>query len=292
MNSLTAINVILAITATLGNALIFAALRKDSSLHPPSKLMFRCLTVTDLCVGIFSQPFYVIQLMSITHVREKLCFNMVSINEFTGSVFCGVSLLTLTTISVERLFALRLGMRYTQVWQVITLRRTRVIMIIVWILNISTFCLKRFWKYELISWVISASLYISLAIAAFSYIKIYVTLRRHRIEVQDAARQQGKPSRGVMSLLNIKRYRKTVSMALYVQLVLVACYLPYGIVVAIAHADGYTPSYNLAIRLSITLVLLNSSLNPILYCWRIRGVRKAAKDTVKQWFSCYSSKAL
>ena len=144
MYSLTAINVILAITASLGNAVILVALRKDSSLHPPSKLMFRCLTVTDLCVGIFSQPFYVIQLMSITHDQAKLCFTMVSINEFTSSVFCGVSLLTLTAISVDRLFALRLGMRYTQVWQVITLRRTRVIMTIIWVLKVSIFCLKRF----------------------------------------------------------------------------------------------------------------------------------------------------
>ena len=285
MHSLTAINVILAITASLGNALILVALRKDSSLHPPSKLMFRCLTVTDLCVGLFSQPFYVIQLMSITHDQSKLCFSMVSLNELTSSFFCGVSLFTLTAISVDRLVALRLGLRYTPVWQVITLRRTRVIMITIWILNISLFCLRRFWKYVLISRVVSALIYTSLALAALCYFKIYVTLRRHRIELRDVARQ-GKPNRGGMSPLNIKRYTKTVSTGLCVQLVLIACYLPYAIVVAIAVANGYSPSYNLAVRLTITLVMLNSSLNPILYCWRMKGVRKAAKNTITQWFSC------
>ena len=285
MYSLTALNVILAITASLGNALILAALRKDSSLHPPSKLMFRCLTVTDLCVGLFSQPLYVIQLMSITHEQVKLCYTMVSMNEIAISVFCGVSLFTLTAISVDRLVALRLGLRYTQVWQVITLRRTRGMLIVIWILNISIFCLRRFWKHVLISRVVSALIYISLAISAFSYLKIYLTLRRHRIEVQDFA-QQGNLNRGGMSPLNIKRYRKTVSAGLCIQLVLVACYLPYGIVVAIAHANGYSPSYNLAVRATITLVLFNSSLNPILYCWRIRGIRKAVKNAIKQWSSC------
>ena len=284
MYSLTALNVILAITASLGNALILVALRKDSSLHPPSKLMFRCLTVTDLCIGLSSQPFYVIQLLSITHKQVKLCYTMVSINEITISAFCGVSLFTLTAISVDRLGALRLGLRYTQVWQVITLRRTRGILIVIWILNISIFCLRRFWKYVLISRVVSALIYLSLAIAAFSYLKIYVTLRSHRIELQDVA-QHGKPSRRGMSPLNMKQYRKTVSMGLCVQLVLVACYLPYAIVVAMAHAKGYSPSYNLAVRVTITLILLNSSLNPILYCWRIRGVRKAVKDTIKEWFT-------
>ena len=284
MYSLTALNVILAITASLGNALILVALRKDSSLHPPSKLMFRCLTVTDLCVGLLSQPFYVIQLMSIIHERVKLCYTMVSINEITISVFCGVSLFTLTAISVDRLVALRLGLSHTRVWEVITLRRTRVILIIIWILNISISCLRRFWKHVFISRVVSGLIYLSLAIAAFSYLKIYVTLRRYRIEPQDVA-QQGKLSRRGMSHLNMKLYKKTVSTGLCVQLVLVACYLPYAIVVAIAHANGYLPSYNLAVRITITMVLLNSSLNPILYCWRIRGIRKAVKDTIKQWFA-------
>ena len=284
MYSLTALNVILAITASVGNALILVALRKDSSLHPPSKLMFRCLTVTDLCVGLLSQPLYVIQLLSIIHERVKLCYTMVSINEITISVFCGVSLFTLTAISVDRLVALRLGLRYTQVWQVITLRRTRGIVIVIWILNISIFCLRRFWKYVLISRVISVLIYSSLAISAFSYLNIYVTLRRHRIELQDVA-QQGKLSRRGMSPLNIKQYRKTVSMGLCVQLVLVACYLPYGVAAAMTTAKASSPLQNLAVRLAITLTLLNSSLNPILYCWRIRGVRKALKDTIKQWFT-------
>jgi len=138
---------------------------------------------------------------------------------------------------------------------------------------------------DLMSLAISALIYTSLALAALCYFKIYVTLRRHRIEPRDVA-QQGKPNRGGMSPLNIKRYKKTVFTGLCVQLVFVACFLPYAIVVAFSHAKGYSPSDNLAIRLTITLVLLNSTLNPIVYCWSIRGVRKAAKDTVKQWFSC------
>ena len=45
--SLTALNILLAITASLGNAVVFFALIKKSSLRPPSKLMFRCMVVTD-----------------------------------------------------------------------------------------------------------------------------------------------------------------------------------------------------------------------------------------------------
>ena len=49
---------ILSFTAFAGNSLLIVALRKVSSLHPPSKLLYRCLATTDLLVGLISQPLY------------------------------------------------------------------------------------------------------------------------------------------------------------------------------------------------------------------------------------------
>ncbi len=276
IHTLTAVNILFAITSTIGNALILAALRKESSLHPPSKLMFQCLAVTDLCVGVLAQPVFVIQLMSITQKRVQLCYTVVSINEVAGGSFSGVSLFTLTAISVDRLLALLLGLRYKQT---ITLRRTRLLLILFWVLNIAICSMRRFWKHVLISNVVSVLIYSSLAISAFSYLKIYLALRRHHNAMQGIVKQS--PPEG-NNPLNIARYRKTVSTALYVQLALVACYLPYAVVVAMAHASGYSPSFNFAVRLTITFVFFNSSLNPILYCWKIRGVRQAVKDTIRQ----------
>ena len=48
---LLVINVLLSIIASLGNTLILFALHKECALHPPSKLLFRCLALTDLLVG-------------------------------------------------------------------------------------------------------------------------------------------------------------------------------------------------------------------------------------------------
>ena len=54
--SLSAVNIFLSIAAVLGNTLIFVALRRESSLHPPSKLLFHNLATTDLCVGLIAEP--------------------------------------------------------------------------------------------------------------------------------------------------------------------------------------------------------------------------------------------
>jgi len=69
--------------------------------------------------------------------------------------------------------------------------------------------------------------------------------------------------------LNMARYKKAVSSALWLQLTLVACYLPYDIVAALRAESGIFSSLHHARSYTITLVYLNSSLNPILYYWKI-----------------------
>ena len=57
---------------------------------------------------------------------------------------------------------------------------------------------------------------------------------------------QGQPNEGRRSKY-IARYRKTVSSALWVQIALVACYLPFGITSAISGITGWnTPGIVLA----------------------------------------------
>ena len=88
--------------------------------------------------------------------------------------------------------------------------------------------------------------------------------------------------------LNIARYRKAVYSALWVQGTLVVCYLPFVIVGALASQRGISLSVYLAWQFTGALVLLNSSLNPLLYCWKMREVRKAVKETLKQLSFCSS----
>ena len=54
----SAVHILLSITAFLGNTLILVVLHKETSLHPPSKLLYRCLATTDLLVGLVNQPLY------------------------------------------------------------------------------------------------------------------------------------------------------------------------------------------------------------------------------------------
>ena len=81
------------------------------------------------------------------------------------------------------------------------------------------------------------------------------------------------------------QYRTTVCCALWVQFTLIiACYLPLG-VLALMSINNLTSTVSLAWLISGTLIFVNSTaLNPILYCWRIKGLRRAVVKIVRQMF--------
>ena len=272
----SAINIFLAITASLGNALILIALHKVTSIHPPTKLFFRCLAVTDLCVGLLVHPlFAAFQLSRITGMSENNLFYIYEVSRVTNYILCTVSVLTLTGISVDRLLALLLGLRYRHV---VTLRRVRVAIFCFWFIGASIGPIRK-WRLDITLVLTSVLLTLSLVTSIFCYTRIYLKLRHRQIQDQNRFPLRQANVGGIP--MNIARYKKSVSSILWVQLALVACYCPW-IVVAFVSVTGIKYDLRVAWYTTTTLVDINSTLNPILYCWKIREVRQAVKATIKQ----------
>ena len=278
--SFSPINILLSIAAILGNSLILVALHKESSLHPPSKLLYRCLVTTDLLVGLVSQPLVATLWISVVHEQWRLCRFAWEATSISGYGLCLMSLLTMAAMSVDRLLALLLGLRYKQI---VTLKRTYIIVATLCIVTfVATLC--NVLDSRIAPWfgriVISCCLLISIA----SYAKIFCALRRHHAQIQSHVQQQ--PSQP--NALNMARYRKAVYSALWVQLVLVVCYVPNMTVEIVISLSLKGLSKIIVIRgMANVLVFFNSTLNPFLYCWKISEVRRAVKQTIRQAI-CYA----
>ncbi|XP_078351380.1 putative G-protein coupled receptor 45 [Oculina patagonica] len=279
---ISSFNIFLSITALLGNALILVALRKETSLHPPSKLLLRCLATTDLCVGLIAQPVYAISLMSLAHENRDLCRRTLATDYIASYILCSVSLLIVTAISVDRLLALLLRQRYRQI---VTMKGTYVIVVTFWVLSFVAGT-SYLGNHQIIRWYGRIVTSCCIVTSIVSYSMIFLTLRHHQIQVQNHFQQQQQPSQAIP--LNIARYRKAVSSALWVQLTLIVCYLPHILVGAFSYRK-LSSSNNLALFMTTTLVYLNSSLNPFLYCWKISEVRQAVKQTIREALCCLSS---
>ena len=282
---LAAFNIFLSFAASLGNVLILIALHKESSLHPPSKLMFRCLAITDLCVGLISQPMLAAKSLFDIKGLRQLCNNIGILVNITGIAFSGVSLMTVTAVSVDRLLALSLGVGYRQV---VTQRRVGAILSCFWLVCVAGSPIERFWRSTVVSKVISAIITLCLITSVYCYTKIFLRLRHHQVQIQaDHVHQVQQNGGGIP--LNIARYRKTVSAALWIQITLVACYLPEALLRPLSSVYSINEvTFSISRRYTVSLTYLNSTLNPFLYCWKIREVRQAVKDTLTQ-YCCSSS---
>ena len=249
----------------------------------PSKLLLRCLASTDICIGLIAEPLAIIRWISMVKEDWNLCQYSLATYFIAGYTLSSVSLLTITAISVDRLLALLLGLRYRQV---VTLKRTYLIVVTFWVVSTvaATSCLVN----DVITyWYGKVMILSCLFTSIICYTKIFLILRHHQTQERGhGQRQRQRPSQTVS--LNMARYKKAVSSALWLQFTLVVCYLPYGVMSALYNNRRLSSSSFLPWQLAVTLVYLNSSLNPFLYCWKIPEVRQAVKNTIRR-ILCFSS---
>lgn len=78
--------------------------------------------------------------------------------------------------------------------------------------------------------------------------------------------------------MNVTRYRKTVSSAVWLQLALVFCCTPHMVLRPLAFRQIKNGEFYIPLCTTTILIFFNSTLNPILYCCEIKWVRRAVKD--------------
>ena len=273
------INIALCLTAVFGNILILVALQEDCRrLHSTSKLLFRSLASTDLAVGLISHPCFVMHLILIVRKRLSICQISEGVVQVSSAILCGISIFTLTAMSADRLLALLLGLRYRQI---VTLARVRGIIVTSWLV-FPSLAMLYFWNMHIFMITLCVNVLLCLAASTSCYTKIYFTLRCRQTRVS----QQSRPGQMNNSTRNhLAAYNKTVSNSLWIYFTLIASYLPFAIVQMVRTAYGDSPSIVIAEGSTTSLVYLNSSLNPVIYFWRIREVRQAVKTTLKRFCS-------
>ncbi len=249
----------------LGNAMILFTLRKCQSLHSPSKALLCSLALTDLFVGLVVLPlFTTYYLLVILEMPRYYC--VIAITFGRTSTFIGAaSLGTIATIAIDRYLAFHLRLRYREL---VKLRRVVFILVFVWIIA-------AVWSG---SWFLNLQLNVtSGVIVLFSvcviiplcYLSIHRGLRRHVAQIH-----QQRNSNDPVVDFNVAQYKKTVNDMLWINGLFLVCYFPYLASMLAVLAMGLNNSTRFALHLSALAVYFNSSLNPILYCWKIKELRE------------------
>jgi len=264
------VNALLAIAATLGNLFILKAIWRTSTLHTPSYIILFCLALSDLGVGLLAQPMVVIY--TVAKIRGFVSMACVTgiVVALVATYLCGISLLSVTVVSIDRYLALYLHLRYTQL---VTNKRVVALLVYTWLL--AAFVLVTWLWYPLLVYCIGVAIGLGcIIISTFCFCRIYLVLRHHHRQICS----QPLPSTSTetsVGTLNSKRYRHSVLGMLMVYIVLLLCYMPYLCMSCVIVIQGTTITNRLLFELMRTVVFANSAFNPFIYCWRLRDIREA-----------------
>ena len=265
-----AVNVPFSIIATLANALVIISIWRTRSLRTPANMLLIGLALSDLGVGLFVQPFFIANSISFAKqgTGNFTCISTAAVR-ITAAFLSVVSFKTVTAISVERYLSLRLHLRYEDV---VTMKRVRLILAVIWLWSgiFAIAWVVYFPSYK--SYHFTTGIALCLVISTVAYVKIYRIARSHQkqIESHQVAKDPNKLRRRTKSAYNM----------FLVYCVLLCCYLPYSISLALAKLTGIKPGIWIAIKCTLTIVNINSSINPLIYCYRMREIRKAMSHTL------------
>ena len=262
------LNAPLMLISILGNALVLAAIIRTPSIRStPHMIMLCSLAVSDFLVGLIAQPLFIAKELT----KDPLLNSLVVTVAFS---VCGVSLLTMTTLSVDRFLALHYHMRYATL---VTQSRVKYTLIITWSLSFLASGLF-FWDNRVHSFVFGICTIILVIISTFSHIRIYLIVRKHHslIHIQHRAVQSSNTGNN----LNVARLRRSALNIFLFYIVLIICYFPIYVILTVFATSGkdWQTEWNFA----HTVVFMNSSINPLLFCWRLRELRTAVIKSTRQ----------
>ena len=265
--AVSVLNALLCLTVILLNSATLNALRKTSALPRNLKILLLSLVVSDLGVGLLVHPLQIAFLIvRLKHLPE---------NGYTFKAAEIAYLLATNFLGYASVFGV-ITLRYQEL---VTRRRVVTLVIFVWM-----FCaiisLMRLWIDVNIMYITFVIIEVSWFVCAtLLYCKVYVTARRHMKQIQMQQVQQMERGNEVEHAAVITKSSVSI---LFVILALLACYMPNFCRLVLHLILGKNTTIETMQLYTVTLTYLNSSLNPVIYCWKMRHIRQAVMDILRR----------
>lgn len=222
------------------------------------------IAISDLLIGILAQPLFIADELTSLRSEDPMLHR---ITAMAGFFVCGVSLGTMTFISVDRFMALHYHLRYS-----ILVTKPRVVYALgtIWLFIFLWLAIYLWNKlfYHSTAGIFTA---VCLIISTYSYIRIYRIVRQHQQQIH--VQQQAVEHSNIANNRHMMRVKKSAMNTFVFYIFMIICYFPNVVIMTLfgtAQKD-WRAEWNFA----TTIVFLNSSINPVLYCWRLRELRTA-----------------
>ena len=266
------INALTSVSATSGNILIIYVVLHNKRLRNPSNLLLVSLSTTDFLMGLIVQPLSIVRRCFEIH-NIHICTVRLIISYF-GYLCGGASVINIALISIDRCFAVLFPFRYEifsenkkYCWVIVATWTAWALVNL--LLMLSVLSKETFFFTLLIMFVVSA------VIIIISYCLIYrvvIKLRRQTLSIERNAEENPRRKQR-------KHHQMAKTFAIAIG-VLLLCYIPTLIVSFIRTINGDTADMvYTGDAWGDMFAFINSSLNPIIYCYRMTDIREAMLNT-------------
>ena len=242
-------NSFLCYTTIMLNIVTILAIRKTPSLPRTLKTLLLSLAVSDVGVGLLGQPLYISLLVMWLQQNDPGC------NRYTGCViifvlFSLASFFSVVAVSVDRFLAIHLHLRYQEL---VTHKRVVSVVIFIWVLSVYLSLMILWIPLNISDMVVFILGLLGLLITVGVYIRIYLVARRHENRI--AQIQRFAQTEETANLANVV---KSAVGLFYLFLLLLICYLPSCICLAVCLIKGRSIPLKRISLFSWTLFYLNS----------------------------------
>ena len=269
---------ILSPVAVAGNSLVLAAIWRNSSLRTPSYILLAGLAFTDFCTGLISQPFYVAHnLVYLTGPQTSDLGPYLEnrMGDGFAEYFTYLTILIITLMSIERW--LHMSRR-----SLITLRRACVAIAVLLLMPTPLVVYRVIRGTRGVSLGIATVSVLSVCIifTSAAYFKVFLIIRHHQHQVQASELSQSVPG----AAINLAKYKKSILSILYILAVFYIGYLPLAMagLLWLVRINTAYKHIVLFLDISVVIVFSTSSLNPLLYLWRMKDIRNEVVRLVKR----------
>ena len=245
------------------NVLVIMAVKRRPRLQSNANILLACLAATDALTGLIVQPSFLTELVLMLLGKDNLASTIRSYALSFLDIMSVCSCLQLMLVTCERLLAIKFTMHYLNV---VKKQNIKVAIMLCWIFSFSPEVLNQMATKTIYFSFISLVLILCVLFIATAYVVLYQETRRH----QKMIKSQQLPQEEVEQFLKESKALKTT---VYVVGAVGLCLLPAAFLLLLIALDVHVPSTSVQSWMK-TCVMLNSLLNPLIYCWRQKEMRK------------------
>ena len=254
-------NGMLLVVALVANGLVCTAILKNKELRlRTSNTLLLLLSVSDFFVGFAVQPMYLLRRLLELHDRY-ICWVMVTYRVL-WHLSIGTSFLILCFIGCERYIALFFTFKYNQIITIPRLLIFTGFFVVSW----TVFVISRFLGLSTGKYYATATSFIIIFVAVIIivYIRIYRLAQRHHSQIHCMSQHSS----------TIARENKVTKTTAYIVGSVLICYSPLLVTLfAVKFFEAQVFHYYV-FPITDCMVFCNSSLNPLIYCWRNADLRR------------------